>query len=292
MPDDPRSLRLARIARMLEAWDESQGTGDERRAQAFAVSLRKEVDAAGADVRAAFRGETGDEGRYLATMALGFSSGADVTGLLAGRLGDKDPRLVANALIALKLRADPATPLVPIARHVNSGSLDVRRYAPLALANVLAARRKAGIPPDVRLETRVGPDLVAQAADRDALARLHAARALGELSVPGGGPTLVLLLRDEHPRVKLGAAEALARRGEPNGVREVVRLLEEMPKDEKPAVADILFLYAERLTGAPLSDAEKQRLGTSPMAWLRWDTARIAAAPPVPPAPATPARPG
>jgi hypothetical protein len=291
MPDDPRSLKLARIARMLEAWDESQGTGDDRRARAFEVRLRQEVDAAAEEVRQAFRGETGDEGRYLATMALGFSSGADATGLLVDRLGDRDPRLVANALIALKLRADPATPLVPIARHVGSGSLDVRRYAPLALANVLAARRKAGVAPDVRLEARVGPDLAAQAEDRDALSRLHVARALGELSIPGAAPTLLVLIRDQHPRVQLGAAEALARRGEPDGLVEVVRLMEAAPKDGKAPFAEILFLYAERLTGAPLSAADRERLGTSGIAWLRWNAARAPAAPPAPPA-AAPARPG
>jgi HEAT repeat protein len=304
MPDDPRSLRLAKIARMLEAWDESQGTGDERRAAAFAVHLKNEVDAGIEDVRAAFRGETGDEGRYLATMALGFASAPDGTTLLVERLKDDDPRLVANALIALKLRADPSTPLIPMARHVGSGSRDVRRYAPLALAHVLEARRRAGIAPDVAVEARVGPMLAKQAEDRDPLSRLHAARALGELSIPGAGPTLVKLVRDENDRVRMGAALALARRGEPEGLTEVVRLLDQGPAAGKPAVALILFLYAERLTGVPLSESEKQRLGTSPIAWLRWDAARAAkasaqpGAPPAPPAPpagstpVTPPRPG
>jgi HEAT repeat protein len=291
MPDDPRSLRLAKIARMLEAWDESQGTGDERRAAAFAAHLKQEVDAGSEDVRAAFRGETGDEGRYLATMALGFASAPDATGLLVERLKDDDPRLVANALIALKLRADPSTPLIPVARHVGSGSKDVRRYAPLALAHVLDARRRAGVAPDVAVETRVGPMLAKQAEDRDALSRLHAARALGELSIPGAGPTLVKLVRDEHDRVRMGAAQALAGRGEPEGFADVVKLLDQATAEEKPVIAQILFLYAERLTGTPLTEAEKEKLGMSPIAWLRWNAARIKAAP-TPPAQVTPARPG
>ena len=269
---DPALIRLARIERLVLAWDQAQGEGRAADAEGLAGRLRVEVDAGDADVRAAFDGAHGLEPRHLATMALGFSSAPDATALLVERLNDAEARLVANALLALRVRRDPATPLLPLVHYVGSADHQVRRYAPLALAHVLDARRAAGMPPDAALEARALSRLAAQARDRESGVRLHAARALGALQVPGAGPSLVALLGDHRPEVALAAASALARRGEREGMLEVVRLLNEAPEERRAPIAEALGRYAESLTGTPLPAAERERLGTSAVAWMRWHT--------------------
>ena len=267
---DPALIRLARIEQLVLAWDQAQGEGRAQDADAFAARLRAEVDAGDADVRAAFDGAHGIEPRFLATMALGFSSAPDATALLVERLNESEARLVANALLALRVRRDPSTPLLPLAHYVGSEDPRVRRYAPLALAHVLDARRAAGVPPDAEMEARLVPRLAARAKDRDAAVRLHVARALGALRADGVGAVLLPMLRDHRPEVALGAASALARRGEPGGMPGVVQLLNDSPSDRRPPIAEALVRYAETLTGAPLPASERERLGVSPMAWLRW----------------------
>jgi HEAT repeat protein len=269
---DPAMIRLARIERLLLVWDQAQGAGRTDEADDLAARLRAEVDAGDADVRAAFDGGHGSEARYLATMALGFASAPDATALLVERMTDGEARMVANALLALRVRRDPATPLLPLAHYVGSEDPNVRRYAPLTLAHVLDARRERGVPPDGALEMRVLPRLANQARDRDGAVRLHAARALGALQVAGAAPALVPLLTDHREEVALAAAAALARRGEREGMLEVVRMLNEASADRKPPIAQALVRYAETLTGAPLSAAERERLGTSAVAWMRWHT--------------------
>lgn len=269
---DPSMIRLARIERLLLAWDQSQGAGRTAEAEVLAGRLRAEVDAGDADVRAAFDGAHGSEARYLATMALGFASAPDATALLVERMTDGEARLVANALLALRVRRDPATPLVPLAHYVGSQDPNVRRYAPLTLAHVLDARRAAGVPPDGALEVRVLPRLAHQVRDRDGAVRLHAARALGALQIAGAAPALIPLLADHREEVQLAAASALARRGEREGMLEVVRMLNEASVERRPPIAEILVRYAENLTGTPLPAADRERLGTSAVAWMRWHT--------------------
>lgn len=269
-PVDPRTQRLAELDRLLVEWDRAQVQGRTAQAAETAQHLRTAADAAWSDLVAAHGGQSGDDGRYLATMALGFSGRAEATGLLVESLKSPDPRLVANALIALKLRADPATPVLPVAFYVGSAQADVRRYAPLALAHVLEARRGAGQAPDLDLEARLLPRLSPSLRDRDVLVRLHAARLLGEFSSAESLPPLRVLLRDPSTRIQLAAGAALARRADPDSFPEVVRLLHQAPESGKTLVTPVLALYAERLSGAPLADEERRRMGVSGIAWSRW----------------------
>ncbi len=268
-PADPRVRRLGTLDALLARWDRAQGEGRPE-AAALAAQLRAEVEAGYADVAAAHAGEAGPEGRLVATMALGFAPRAEATGLLVRTLNERDPRLVANALIALKLRADPATPLEPLVFYLRSSNEDVRRYAPLALAHVLEARRRAGAPADRATEATIFDRTLPAGRDADVLVRLHSIRLFGQLSLPEVGPVLRAFLDDPSSRLQVAAASALAARADPEAFPGVLRLLQQAPPQGRPLVADLLSTYAERLSGAPLPAAERQRLGVDPVAWARW----------------------
>jgi hypothetical protein len=111
---DPGDATLAEIDRLLAQWDAAQGSGRLAEADLLKARLSAEVDAAFALVLGAARGERGQADADVGTMALAFSPRPEVTAVLAERLAEREQRLVANALIALKLRADPATPLPPV----------------------------------------------------------------------------------------------------------------------------------------------------------------------------------
>lgn len=284
LPVTPTTQRLGEIDLLLVEWDKAQLGGETARAAALEGRLRGAVDAAYSDLLPLLEGVNGDDGRYLATMALGFAGRPDATRLLVEQLRGDDPRLVANALIALKLRHDPATPLQPLVAHIASPSLDVRRYAPLAFAHVLEARRQAGVAPDAAMEGGSLQRLSASTRDRDVLVRLHAARALGEIARPESVKLLRSLLTDDSTRIQLAAAAALGRLRDPSAFPEVVRMLHAAPEQGKPIVAGVLAGYAGSLAGAPLPPDQLQSLGTDSLAWSRWYGAWLdrqpAAAPP------------
>lgn len=267
---DPGDATLAEIDRLLAQWDSAQGSGRLAEADLLKARLSAEVDAAFALVLGAARGERGQAGSYVGTMALAFSPRPEVTAVLADRLAERDLRLVANALIALKLRADPATPLPPIVAHVASPHADLRRYAPLALAHVLEARRRTGQGVEPQVLAQALERLVRIKQDQDPHVRLHAARALGELGLPEAAAALQPMLDDSSSRVALGAAAALSRCGGRPGFERVIHLLHNSAPEAQPLLAGTLVVYAERLQGAPLSEAELRYLGSSAPAWARW----------------------
>jgi HEAT repeat protein len=278
---------------LVAQWDALQADGRDEEATAVADRVRAEVDADTAAFVAAARGEMGVRRQYLAVQALGFASDPGATDLLVERLSDRDPRLVGNALIALKLRADPQTPLPPLLDLLGKEAVDARRFSSLALANVLLAREAAGVPLETQHAQRAMTGLVGLVQDRDPYVRLHAAKGMGALRAPEAVDFLVLLLRDDHLRIRVAAAAALERIGDPRAFPQVVKLLDGCEEDAKPLVRDVLFSYAERLQGRPLSAEERASLGASLHAWNRWFAAYLAGrrtatfdAPPRPPAPA------
>ncbi len=279
---DPGDATLAEIDRLLAQWDAAQASGRLDEADALRPRLVAEVDAAFALVLGAARGERGQAGSYVGTMALAFSPRPEVTAVLAERLAERDVRLVANALIAIKLRADPATPLAPIVAHVASPHADLRRYAPLALAHVLEARRRAGQAAEPEILAQALERLVRIRQDQDPHVRLHVARALGELGLAEGAAALLPMLADSSSRVALGAAAALSRCGGRPGFERVIHLLHNSTPEAQPLVAGTLVVYAERLQGAPLSEAELRYLGSSAPAWARWYAEFAKRAPAVP----------
>lgn len=266
----PEERRLGEIDLQVAAYDAAQAEGRVQEAEARAAGLAQRVEADFDLLAAAARGAQGPDGAYVGTMAMGFARRPAATAVLVERLAERDPRLVANALVAVKLRADPATPLGPVGRHVASRDADVRRYAPLAVARVLEARRRAGLAPDAVAEDELLQRMAATIADQDPLVRLHTARALGELQDRRAVDLLMRLLEDAAERVRLGAAVALGKHGHGPGFVRSVQWLDQAPDEDKPLFAAALAAHAARLQGRPLSLEQERALGVSAPAWARW----------------------
>jgi hypothetical protein len=268
--NDPRMLRFHRVDMLIAQWDVAQAAARAEQAEALAGQIRGEVDAAFGDFVTASDGRMGTQLQYVGVGGLGFSARPEATQALLNRLADTDPQLVGNALIALKLRADPATPTAPLLKLLSSRATAPRRYAPLALANVVEAQWRAYGRVDPAMQRAAMQTLSGVVADRDPFVRLHVAKALGALRAPGSYDLLVILMRDDEVQIRLAAAAGLERLGDPNGFPETIRLLADVADDVKPMVRDILASFAHRLRGHPLTPNEIQRLGTSPHAWSNW----------------------
>jgi HEAT repeat protein len=265
-----RTQRFIRVDTLIAQWDALQAEGREEEAVSIAGRIQQEVNADYASFVAAARGDRGLRNQYLAVQALGFASDPSATSVLVERLSASDPQLVGNALIALKIRSDSSTPLPPLIALLTKDASEPRRFAPLALANVLIARERAGVPLETAHAERAMSGLVGLIQDRDPYVRLHAAKAMGALRRTEAVDFLVMLLRDDHVRIRIAAAAALERIGDVRAFPQVVRLLDDCDADTKAVVRDVLITYAERLQGAPLSADERAALGTSVPAWNRW----------------------
>ncbi len=271
LPNTPRGAveeKFFRVDTLLSQWDAAQHDGEATQADGLAARIAASVDGDFALFASAAKGEQGVKGQTIAVQALGFSKRAEATDLLVSALTEQDAALVGNALIGLKLRADPATPLPPLVDLLRA------RFAPLALANVVLAREKVGRPVESRTAQEAMTGLVGLIRDRDPYVRLHAAKAMGALRQSESIDFLVLLLKDEHPTIRIAAAAALERIGDPRAFPPIIALLDEMVPDQKPIVREILVSFAERLQGRPLAEAEKQALDVSPRAWDRWFASR------------------
>jgi HEAT repeat protein len=275
-----RDQRFFRVDALIKQWDAAQMDGREAEADGLAVKIGEEADADFGTFATAARGEVTVQAQHLAVKALGFSRNPQATPILVERLQSEDMPLVGNALIALKLRSDPNTALPPIVRLLRSNAKEARRYAPLALANVVLARDRAGRPVETAIAREAMTGLVGLVQDRDPFVRLHAAKAMGALRSPDAVDFLVLLLKDEHVKIRIAAAAGLERIGDMRAFPQVIALLDAVDAEQKPIVRDLLISYAERLQGAPLTDAEKASLDTSPRAWDRWYSQRDPTPPP------------
>ncbi len=266
--------KFFRIDTLISQWDAAQHDGDADQADGLAGRIAAAVDGDMATFASASRGEIGVKAQTIAVQALGFSRRPEATDLLVAVLTERDAALVGNALIGLKLRADPATPLPPLVDLLRAGFTEARRYASLALANVVLAREKVGRPVESRMVSEAMTGLVGLIRDRDPYVRLHAAKAMGALRQSESIDFLVLLLKDEHPTIRIASAAALERVGDPRAFPPIIALLDDMPPDQKPFVREILVSFAERLQAAPLSEEEKKALDVSPRAWDRWFASR------------------
>ncbi|HVG94948.1 MAG TPA: HEAT repeat domain-containing protein [Planctomycetota bacterium] len=275
-----RDQRFFRVDALVSQWDAAQTDGRESDALALAAKIADETDADYAVFTMAARGEVTVAAQHLAVKALGFSRNPQSTAILVERLQSDDMPLVGNALIALKLRSDPNTSLPPIVRLLRSNAKEARRYAPLAFANAVLARERVGRTVETTIAREAMTGLVGLVQDRDPFVRLHAAKAMGALRSPDGVDFLVLLLKDEHVKIRIAAAAGLERIGDARAFPQVIALLDAVDADQKPLVRDLLISYGERLTGKPMTDAEKAALDTSPRAWDRWYAERDATPPP------------
>lgn len=277
-----REERWFRIDALLMDWDATQQDGKDQEAAVLAAKLQQDVDADFDGLAEAAAGKYGVRGEHLGIKALAFSKRPEATDILVTALRSRDQALVGNALIGLKLRADPATSLPPIVGLLRASFTEARRYAPLALANIVLARERVGRPLEEQTAEQAMTGLVGLVQDRDPFARLHAAKCMGALRRPEATDFLVLLLRDEHVRIRLAAAAALERIGDPRAFAQVVRLLDAVPEDQKPVVRDVLASYAERLQGRPLAPGQAAAFGVSPTAWDRWYVDNVTRAAPAP----------
>lgn len=283
-----RSERCFRVDALISDWDAAQQDGDEVRTETLAKKIGEETDGDFETFAAAAKGDYGVRVQYLAVKALGFSRNPRATGLLVMRLSSGDTDLVANALISIKLRADPSTSLAPLISLMRAKDPNARRFASLAFANVVLARERTGRPIEESYVSEALTGLVGLVQDRDPIVRLHSAKAMGALRRPEANDFLVLLLKDEHVRIRLAAAAALERIGDARPFPEVVALLDHVSAEQKPIVREILVSYAERLQRVPLTDAQKAALGESPRAWDLWFSERLTKQAPAGRAPGTP----
>ncbi|MDJ0523044.1 MAG: HEAT repeat domain-containing protein [Planctomycetota bacterium] len=273
--DDPRVQghipQMQRVEALLTQWDALRADGRVAESQQLEPQIAQEVDTDFTTFLRAAEGELGPHAQYLAVGALGFSRRPEATRALLARLADREARLVGNALIALSVRADPDTPIDALLLRIAPVMPEtVKRYAPVALANVLDARTRARLPADTSREQIALGKLGGLVTDHDEVVRLHTAKALGALRVPGTLEYLRVLAGDPNMRVRWAAAAALERQGEPGGFPEVIRLLSEVAPDSKPVIRDVLVSYAGKLQGRALTQAEIASLGTGPRAWSQW----------------------
>jgi len=270
-PGDPRMLRFHKVDMLIAQWDVAQSSANPDQADALASQIGTEVDSAFQDFVTASRGAMGMRLQYVAVAGLGFSRRQEATSVLLDRLVETDPQLVGNTLIALKLRADPDTPLAPLLKMATANAAAPRRYAPLTIAKVVEARWRTGRSVDPAMQKTATHVLSGLVADRDPFVRLHVANALGAIRGPGCYDLLMIMIRDEQVRIQLAAAAGLERIGDPRGFPEVIRLLQDVPDDLKPTVRDLLASYAQRIRGGqPLAATEVQGMGVSAHAWNRW----------------------
>ncbi len=262
---------FARLDELIARWDAAQSSGDVNEADVIKSQLMTESDTQFDALATAAEGANGRAAQLLAVSALGFSSRPEATKVVTSALGNNDPRIVGNALIALKLRADPTTPLGPLMKWIEPRAPTLpRRYAPLALANVMEARNKSGYPTEVAAERQALLRLNTVVEDRDPFVRLHAAKAFGALQNVSTHTQLKQLIQDETLRVRWAAAAAYERSGDIRGFPMVLRVLNDTPAKSKHIVRDVLVTYAGKLQGSPLSEGEVQAMGAAPHAWGRW----------------------
>ncbi len=266
--------RNIRIDGWIKEWDAVQGTGSNDEAKAPAQKIADEVDRDFAYFAAASKGDRGLKVQNLAVQALAFSRNRAATALLVDRLRDLDGSVVGNALIGLKIRSDPDTPLKPLVGLLRAQYAEARRYAPLALANVVRAKEIAHQPIDPALSDAAMAALVGLVEDHDPYARLHAAKAMGALRRTDAIDFLVLLMSDDRATIRIAAAAALERIGDPRSFPSIVALFDRMTDEQKPYVRDILVSFAGQMLGRPMTAVEIKGLDVSPRAWDRWFSAR------------------
>ena len=203
--------------------------------------------------------------RRVAVTAIGRIGVADGVTLLAPRLLDRDPAVVADAFFAMGLLKSPrAVPLIlERLRLGDSLTVEALREAANALSRIggdeaatiltdvisgtgsLEPARRAAMRPAALLEAwRLGNRAPVDAMlpftrDTGVDARWRAIYALGRLAAPAAGEALLVALRDPSPLIRETAARGLTRRladtsGLPRGtvVSELLRAMD----DQQPGI--------------------------------------------------------
>ncbi|MBN2491435.1 MAG: HEAT repeat domain-containing protein [Planctomycetes bacterium] len=213
----------------------------------IAPVLARYVDANVDLILAALDGDN-ERHRLVAAWALGYAGDPQVTRRLLGLLADPSPKVRANALHALSLRRDPATPLAPLLAGFADDDAGVRCNAARAVREVLA--------PGTGTEAIV--PLTGLVRDEDPMVRLAAVGALGRIARPECLGYLVGALSDKTPLVRTQAALALGKSSDPAAVS---HLLAALRSETNPLALDALVKALEILTGQQLRSRDE---------WLEW----------------------
>jgi HEAT repeat protein len=236
---DAERERDAEFGRVLQATDKrvdqyiwlGPQPGDEaRRQRDLEQSALEAVVAQHADqFAAALADRTEPTRRRIAAKALAFSRDRRATPALVAALREKgDAQLQTNAAFALSRLRDPDTSLPALLDGAQSPDVDVRVNSLLALGHVLEARAEAGRPADAATRDEVLPVLETALFDPDdAVARGHAAAAMGALGDPRGVDPLLNLLRDKHTFVRTHVGLALGKLGDRRAIRPLVDVIDD-----------------------------------------------------------------
>jgi hypothetical protein len=186
--------------------------------------------------------------RLVAAWALGYSGEPRATRILLDLLGDPSPKIRANALHALSVRRDPATPLAAVLDCFGDEDAGVRCNAARAVRELVSPGQGA---------EAIVP-LTGLVRDDDPLVRLAAVGALGRIGRPEGLGYLVGALGDKTPLVRSQAALSLGKSRDPAGVSHLMLALR---SEMNPLVLSSIIKALEALTGQRFESRDE---------WLQW----------------------
>jgi HEAT repeat protein len=143
--------------------------------------------------------------RTIAAMGLGFSGQPRAQAALLAALGDPDPDVVSNSLLALGILGLPDTPTAEISYHLRAHRDGwARNNAAFALQRISTARTAGQVDPDLNASLREA------LTDDMAGVRAQCAATLGALADADSVRALSDLLYDAENLVALAAAGALS----------------------------------------------------------------------------------
>lgn len=280
----PIGAFLNEIGLRVQSWTQAHMNSDQEQLRLLTEVL--EFECAKRQGEIVQQLETGPpRNRALAAIALGFAKRRTILsndfvpteidkrdgslGPLLAAIDDSEPKVAANALMALGILAHPETPLMPIAGALeNALEVDVRSNAAFAISAVAGAARK--------LADAGGEDLseqqrqVARQAcvhgltDVDVGVRTQSAASLGFV---GNAESLAFLgdrLDEETALVAQAASVAIARLGAQNPMLKgrAAQLLVGQLDEVRPSRRDTLIYALSALAG--------RHLGNKTNVWHNW----------------------
>jgi HEAT repeat protein len=249
---------LSQLSTRIERWNflklEGKTASDDRQLHLLEQHIRSDARLRLGEVIAEL--ESGPPtNRSVAAMALGFTGLDEAQSPLLAALDDREPRVVANALLALGLLALPDTPLSQVCYLLRRDADPfIRNNAALAIKNILAA----GGTDECAIES-------ARVAVLDAVPGVRTTAAL-ILALTNDTESMNLLgdlLHDEVPLVCSAAARSLAHLGRtPSHAGSAARVL--------VAALDRVDARHREIVRHELVRLSKQDLGDKVEPWRDW----------------------
>jgi len=256
---EPIGQFLASLDGAMRRWNELQLTGTTRadREKARKLELWLATEAHGRRQEIIEQLETGArQNRVVAAMALGFTRDVQAQSPLLAALDDREPEVVANALLGLWLLERDDTPLDKICALVRlDREASVRTNASLCL---MTLTNKGARSPCAVEAARLG------LLDDEPSVRNHCALTLGNLLDKDSLVPLAEHLTDPVPIVALACAKSVAHIGRalPTEKGRAARALAAALDESKGPVHDELRLRLVELAGADHGKDSKD--------WIEW----------------------